>query len=1655
VPEKVAHAPTQRAVVAKTTPDTDLGLAAFEKRVGKPLQVVEAATPDEIFAVEFAGQRDMRVTLIQSQDGKPLSLPAMYRDGEIMLDVNAPSDVLRRSVLYHELLHGLRDRKGETWSALYDNIARIDPKGLDDATVRYADAYKQATGQDLAEHLKGEEGLSMHAEALGVWLDTALNDPSKFAEVLDSDRTFRERVRDILSRILERLGVKIDSTLQRRIKDLIRDLGKPPGGDAQKSIAMAQRFAFAIDSMIGMDIQDSAVPAVPSAALVAPDVSSATPTVTGNVSELLVESAQAATPPAPAPKADDGDSLRHGRVADFITALRDGKVSASIPEIQRRIGLSYDEASGLMDQLERDGIVGPSKGLGPRKALKPDAPKGNSQGSPEPLASPKQISSIVEADLVDPSRPVQVAVSDVGVDAERFQFKSATEGRSGVRERDMGEAPFDHKQADIVLIWEDLDGKKWIVDGHHRLERAKRSGVEKLNAWIYRESDGVTEAQARTLGAVKNINGGHGDAMDAAKLIRDLGWTENDLKAHGINTRAGLGRNAMGLSKLSDPLFSMIINGELTDTYGQVIGRELEGQPGKQLEAAHLARQLNNQEEVEVAVRRIKTRPEFTSTQSGMFGDETTTRSLNKERAQVETAIRRRLKSERGLFNTLVSKTATAQRIEGTTINRDASRKEANQLDELLDTINRLADFKGPVSEILNDAAKRVAEGDSVGNAASSAIERLSKLDWSNIDAGPVPHASDSKPSGGLFSRGKTETETKGEVGGESMFAVSTHVGPNGPSNRFVPHESVLDLLRRKGQDYLMRPRRIGKFTGVEAEYANLAEAIPGRVREQLDRLQRRAHDPIKAALKRYDIELWEAGRYLYALHAPDANALSKRLHPKKFGTEANPGSGMSNSDAAKIRADVGADTKRLDGFKEIAGIMRGVSKEKLAVLTESGQLTKDGALAWREMLGPNYVTLKDSSATPRYERSGSGFQVKGDASKKRHGRRSKADYVGIVTETLALAEHAIVKAENNRVGQAFGAWVQEVNDPLIAERFVQKEKKSDGADDARGELFDDDETADIAYESKTPRVGKGEALFTFKENGEDIHIIIRDPAKDADGFPLLARSVKRIGMSDGGKVLQSAARLMGILRHLRSSWSPEFFLTNPESDVGGALITIQREQGKNLGRKILKGLPRSFTAAWNSEHKTGKATAWSRLYDDFGEDGGKTGFYVFNDTAKIGRDLQAELDPKNPAKSLYAARDYIDNLNSALENMTRFSIYATMRTELQKQGLSEQKARMGAARIARETTTPFMRKGEWSTHLGMLYLFFNARVQGMHIMASSMKSRQVQKALGVMVAGTFLMTLMNRAIMGADDDGEDKWDKLKRWEKYGSINLAIPGLDYTLKMRAPRMYQPFHVLAVGLADLVAGGLKPSEFGMDILTAAIDGFSPLDSSGSITQAITPTLLQPIVQAATNEGPFGARINPEIPGDPRPKSEQALKRASPSVLAFTRALNELTGGDRLKEGAVSLMPGSVENFLKFAGGGTGQFGLRAFNLVEKAVTGQDIVANDLPLLRKLVAGQDSKYEVSSFYENTRAIEALVYRVKGYIKIGDHKRAAEEREENPGLWRLRLMAKAKEKFVKDLIERLEVMPDGSQARKVIEDRIEQAMSTFNAAVRRETR
>jgi len=304
--------------------------------------------------------------------------------------------------------------------------------------------------------------------------------------------------------------------------------------------------------------------------------------------------------------------------------------------------------------------------------------------------------------------------NDVVIDAKRFQFKAEGD-EFGVTKRLKDVKKWDEIKAGVVVLWQD-DGKFFVADGHQRIGLAKRlSSTDpdiKINAFVLRQADGVTDVDARIIAASKNIAEGTGSALDAAKVLRGATGFELNLPPSSV-----LVRQAQNLSRVSDDAFGMIVNEIVPANYAAIVGR-LVGDEKMHLAIMEVLAEAQpvNVVQAEAIVRQAQAAGVSREVQTSLFGEEEVTTSLFKDRARILDKTLKKLRNDKNVFRTLVQE---ENKITGVGTNRlDISenlRQETinGRAEEL---IQRLAHSHGQVSEALNDAARRArADGKDSG----------------------------------------------------------------------------------------------------------------------------------------------------------------------------------------------------------------------------------------------------------------------------------------------------------------------------------------------------------------------------------------------------------------------------------------------------------------------------------------------------------------------------------------------------------------------------------------------------------------------------------------------------------------------------------------------------------------------------------------------------------------------------------------------------------------------------------------------------------------------------------------------------------------------------------------------------------------------------
>jgi hypothetical protein len=257
-----------------------------------------------------------------------------------------------------------------------------------------------------------------------------------------------------------------------------------------------------------------------------------------------------------------------------------------------------------------------------------------------------------------------IPIEDLKCDPQRFQFKVIQYDRCGSTNSLKGVTRWDDLLCGSLLVWLDpVDDNIYIINGHNRYSRAVALGVKTLKCEFVTASSAV---EARSIGALKNISEGNGSPLDVAKFIRDSGRSPQALIRKGKIPNTKLVQNGIAISKLTDPLFCMILDDKLSEKDAITIG--LIVPTDKQNEIIPVLDKISGKALSEYCLMAVNS--DQPMTQSDLFGNIEIIDNSLINRAKNIAAIRSRLSSEKRLFSTVAK-------------NSDRLEKGNNKIDRL------------------------------------------------------------------------------------------------------------------------------------------------------------------------------------------------------------------------------------------------------------------------------------------------------------------------------------------------------------------------------------------------------------------------------------------------------------------------------------------------------------------------------------------------------------------------------------------------------------------------------------------------------------------------------------------------------------------------------------------------------------------------------------------------------------------------------------------------------------------------------------------------------------------------------------------------------------------------------------------------------------
>lgn len=844
-----------------------------------------------------------------------------------------------------------------------------------------------------------------------------------------------------------------------------------------------------------------------------------------------------------------------------------------------------------------------------------------------------------------------------------------------------------------------------------------------------------------------------------------------------------------------------------------------------------------------------------------------------------------------------------------------------------------------------------------------------------------VARRAESPMRGVAYSTFSPETQRDLEAYNLSVGRTPAAQRPPPPSSFQESKPGIEEGALRKLQDDFVPLRRyqqditsqIGDIPeGRDAYLA--AEAYRNRAAARLEDFKKDHVDPLIEEMLKADVGD-ELGVALLARHAVERNQFIEQRDPTNTA-----GSYLDSAAAAQIIADMQANgmwQKLLPLMDRVYNLIEADRRVRLAAGLISQQTYND----WKGRF-QHYVPLQGSTAEDETEADGFstgwGFDVRGRESQIAYGRWTIPN--NPLHNVIAQAQAGIIRAEKNRVDRALLKLAQAYPNPDL---WKVNERRYVPALDANGRKI---MVVDHSLRHQPNVLG-------VKVAGKVHYITLKD-MQLAEAFRLLPTDVARSAFTRGvGQLTRAYAQL-------QTGKNLEFFIRNVPRDLQEALFTLFVEDPRLLP-SFVKSFPRSTQVA--VEQALG-VNRWisprnQALYDEFRRNGGQMSFSAYRDTTTIADEVNEALGglgkftlaklPGVAAKvswrvihTLYLK--WVGAINEGFENATRLAVYMAAR----ENGYSPAKA----ARMAREATVNFSRRGQWTTAISAYKMFFNPNVQGnvktLRMLmgerdatpAQQSRARRARVLYAALPTLGFMLTLWNAAAGGDDEDEKRpgkrrlKYMGIPDYERDGNM-IFIYGSHEVNGKRLPKYIKIPKSFGLGIpitlgeqmALMMLGQQTPTGAAAATMRSIMGVFNPLGSQNPFEKGfwmnqVAPTLATPAIDMTMNRDWTGRPIVP--PEEPwnrgQPRSSQYFSTTSPMAIDVARWLRDKTG--------VDIYPGHIQYSVNWITGGAGRFYKSTWDAAANAAAGVPTPMERMPLLKQFMGKVDTAAEQDLYYKN---------------------------------------------------------------------------------------
>lgn len=707
------------------------------------------------------------------------------------------------------------------------------------------------------------------------------------------------------------------------------------------------------------------------------------------------------------------------------------------------------------------------------------------------------------------------------------------------------------------------------------------------------------------------------------------------------------------------------------------------------------------------------------------------------------------------------------------------------------------------------------------------------------------------------------------------------------------------------------------------------------------------------------------------------------------------------------------------EAMYDTAALWEAINKATKATLEKvylSGIISKD---TYEKILGmyDYYVPLrgwneKTSDEVYGYLTSKDG-PLGGSIMKKAEGRESMADEP--IATIGMMADDAIRQGNRNLMKQRFLNFI--LNHPSDAVSVHDLWLEYNDVTDEWVPVFADVEetdTAEVVEQKVKDFEERMEALRTaepdkYKRGRETQHIpykVVRGNLREhqilikrngrtfvatINGNPRAAQAINGLTNPDVdqngvvGNMLKAGTWINRQLSAFYTTRNPDFVVSNFFRDAlySNCMTWVKespryaRRFHKNFGR-VNPIVMRRLLGKWENG-KLDMNNRLEALFYQFMINGGETGYTNVRDIEGHKRAVAAELKKQgSTGRRVWTALGMqLDLLNRSAENCARFAAFVTSREfgrnidraiyDAKEISVNFNKKGSGGKMVNANGQTILGKAGSYLGGGGrLLYVFWNAGIQGFTNFGRQAKLHPAKFTAGAtaLFALGYVIPMLAQMLGGGDGDDDDKNAYYNLPEYIRRSNICFYAGEQWITIPLPIEYRAMYGMGELAHGVISGNERytNAELGRQ-MAAQISQIMPLDmleGGGGISPFI-PSAAKPFTEAyIMNKGWTGLLVYKDTPFNKNdPEWTKAYASADKHLVAFAKWLNETSGGDDFKKGAIDINPAKIEYLLNGTFGGLFTFPNKIKKSAETAFGDREFEWRNMPIANRLIKSGDER------------------------------------------------------------------------------------------------